>query len=468
MAMKLRSLQNALSAATSTVSPGALLIGLLAVASLLIALFMPVPTRSGLEMWMFAFPHKDAYEPVVEEWDELHPESVDMFVLSMSALERRMLAGFLSATPVADLIEADVNVASRAFTGPLEDVGFIDLTERLREEGIYDKINKPSYSPWTSRGRIFGLPHDVHPVMLCYRSDLVEAAGIDVENIETWDDFARDLQPLMEDLDGDGRPDRYLLNLWNHQLDTIEALMLQGGGHFFDEDENVTLDSEKNARMISKIVTWLTGPARIAIDAEEFQPHGNKLKLDGRVIASIMPDWLGGVWKSSLPQLSGKLKLMPLPAWEPGGRRTSVWGGSMLGVARSGENTEKAWQFAKQLYLSEDAAKRLYETNGIISPIKKLWSQPFYDVTDPYFSGQSPGRMYIELAPDVPPRTSSAFNKAAKEEVRTAITHLKKYADRKKIYDQELLLPEARRLLKKSATAIQRMIDRNVFLREES
>ncbi len=464
--MNLRSLQNALAAATNTVSPGALLIGLLAVISLLIATFKPVPIRTGLEMWMFALPHKESYESVVKDWSKSHEESVNMFVLSTPALERRMLAGFLSSTPVADLIEADVNVASRAFTGPLEDVGFVDLTDRLREEGIYDKINKPSYSPWTSRGRIFGLPHDVHPVMLCYRSDLVEAAGIDMEKVETWDDFARELQPLMEDLNGDGRPDRYLLNLWHHQLDAIEALMLQGGGQYFDEHENVTIDSEKNAQLISKIVTWLTGPNRIAIDAEEFQPHGNKLKLDGRVVASIMPDWLGGVWKNSLPQLSGKLKLMPLPAWKPGGRRTSVWGGSMLGVTRAGENADQAWVFAKQLYLSEAAAKRLYETNGIISPIKNLWSKPFYDVTDPYFSGQSPGRMYIELAPDVPPRTSSAFNKYAKEEVRTAITNLKKFADHKQTYDLKSLLPEARRQLKKSAVAIHRMIDRNVFLRE--
>ena len=303
--------------------------------------------------------------------------------------------------------------------------------------------------------------------MLCYRADLVEEAGIDMEKIETWDDFARELRPLIADLNGNGRPDRYLLNLWHQQLDAIEALMLQGGGQYFDADENVTLDSEKNAQLICKIVSWLTGPDRIAIDAEEFQPHGNKLKLDGRVIASIMPDWLCGVWKSSLPQLSGKLKLMPLPAWEPGGRRTSVWGGSMLGIARSGEHTEEAWQFAKELYLSEAAAKRLYETNGIISPIKRLWSKPFYDTTDAYFSGQSPGRMFIELAPDVPPRTSSAFNKYAKEEVRTALTNLKKYAERKKVYDLESLMPESRRQLKKSAVAIQRMIDRNVFLRED-
>ncbi len=452
----------------SAVSPGVAIIGLIAISTLIISIGMPDRVRSGLEMWTFAPPHVNAYQPVVDRWNGENEKPVSMFVLSISALRSRMLAGFLSDTPLADLMEVDVNVASRAFTGPLEDVGFVDLTDQLHAEGIYDQLNEPSFSPWTSRGRIFGLPHDVHPVMLCYRADLVEAAGINMDEIETWEDFARVLRPLIVDRDGDGRPDRYLLNLWQQQMDPVEALLLQGDGRYFDDDEQVVVDSEINARMLSTIVTWLTGPHRIAIDAEEFQPDGNKLKLDGRVVASLMPDWLGGVWKQSLPQLGGKLKLMPLPAWEPGGRRTSVWGGSMLGIARMSENTDLAWQLAKELYLSEAAAQRLYETNGIISPMKKLWPQPFYDAPDPYFSGQSPGRMYIELAPDVPPRTSSAFNKLAKEEVRTALVNLKRFADRQKIYEVEKLLPEARSQLRRAGDSIRRMIDRNAFLRDDS
>ena len=93
----------------------------------------------------------------------------------------------------------------------IEDVGFVDLTERLESEGLLETINRPSFAPWTSRGRIYGIPHDVHPMLLCYRADIIEGAGIDMSKIETWEDFARELRPLMHDLDGDGRPDRFLL-----------------------------------------------------------------------------------------------------------------------------------------------------------------------------------------------------------------------------------------------------------------
>ena len=452
----------------TALSPGGWVIVSLAVLSTLLVLLRADTRRSGLDMWVFARPHHEMYVPNVKNWNASRDPDLNLYLLSLPALERRMSSGFLSDTPVADLIEADVRVASRAFTGPLDDVGFLDLTDRIRESGILEEINAPSFTPWTSRGRIFGLPHDVHPVMLAYRADLVEAAGIDVSHIETWGDFIDAMKPLMADVDGDGRPDRYLLNVWETQIDTIEAFILQAGGSYFDKRERVAIDSEVNAQVIATITTWVTGPNRIAVDAQEFTASGNRLKLEGYVVASIMPDWLGGVWKHDMGELKGKIKLMPVPAWEEGGCRTTVWGGTMLGIARSTQDPEAAWELAKHLYLSEDLARQLYESNGIISPIRRLWTRAYYDAPDEFFQGQAPGRMYIDLAPSVPRRTSSPFNQIAKERVRDALTRLRQYAEEEQIFTVEGLLPEARRQLASAHEDIQLRVDRNVFLKESS
>jgi arabinosaccharide transport system substrate-binding protein len=102
-------------------------------------------------------------------------------------------------------MEIERRIASRAFAGPLDGVGFLDLTDRIKAEGLDQKINASSFTPWSTRGRIFGLPHDVHPVMLGYRADMVEAAGIDVSKIETWEDFITVLSPLLYDANGNRR-----------------------------------------------------------------------------------------------------------------------------------------------------------------------------------------------------------------------------------------------------------------------
>ena len=98
------------------------------------------------------------YEPLIEDWNaraQTDPgrARIDVRLLSLPALERRMLSSFFARTASADHMEVERKVAGRAFTGPLESVGFVDLTQRLEREGILGMVNPPSLSPWTSRGR---------------------------------------------------------------------------------------------------------------------------------------------------------------------------------------------------------------------------------------------------------------------------------------------------------------------------
>jgi arabinosaccharide transport system substrate-binding protein len=450
-------------------SPGGWIIAALAVLSTIVLALWPIPQRQGLVFWTFARSHQRLYEPMTAAWNAARPaeERVHVVLLSAGALQRRLLSGFLSETPVPDLVEAYVQIVAQAFTGPLAEVGFVDLTDRVRAEGIEAQINAPSFAPWTSRGRIFGLPHDVHPVLLAYRADIVEAAGIDVGAIDTWDEFVRVLRPLVRDLDGDGEPDRYLLNLWETNPELIEMLMLQAGGALFDAQERLVMASESNARVLATVVSWTTGPGRIAVNAPEFDAAGNKMRLDGTVLFSFMPDWLTSAWRQDLPQLAGKVKLMPLPAWERGGRRTSVMGGTMLGIPKRARDFERAWRYAKHLYLSAELARALFRTTGIITPVKGHWTDPVYDEPSPYFSGQRPGRLYIAAAPEVPPRTSSPYNALAQIKLADSALALKAYAQRTGASTVAELLPEARRVLAAAEAQVRAQMQRNVFLARE-
>jgi arabinosaccharide transport system substrate-binding protein len=458
-----------LPAAFDILSPGGWVICALAVFSAVVFALWPIPQREGLVFWLFAKSHQRLYEPISAAWNATQQpaDRVHILLLSGSALQRRLLSGFLSGTPLPDLVEAYAQIVAQAFKGPLEDVGFVDLTDLVRAEGIDEQINAPSLALWTSRGRIFGLPHDVHPVLLAYRADLVEAAGIDVSAIETWDDFVRVLGPLVRDIDGDGYPDRYLLNIWETNPELIESLMLQAGGGLLDAQERLVMHSESNARVLATVVSWTTGPNRIAVNAPEFDAAGNKMRLDGTVLFSLMPDWLTSAWRQDLPQLAGKVKLMPLPAWEHRGRRTTVMGGTMLGIPKRTKDFGSAWRYAKNLYLSADLAQTLFRTTGIISPVKRHWTDPVYDEPSPYFCGQRYGRLYIAAAPDVPPRTSSPYNTLAQIKMADSALSLKAYAQQYGRYTLTELLPEARRLLAQAEAEVRAQMQRNVFLVQE-
>lgn len=439
-----------------------ILISALAVAGAVGLSLMESPRREGVQFWTFAPPLRDLYQPFVADWNAREQTPIQMTLMSQQAMERRMLAAFFSGTPFADVVEAERANVGRAFRGPPESIGFLDLTDRIREAGLDQSINAPSFSPWMSRGRIYGIPHDVHPVMLGYRADIVEAAGIDVGQIETWDDYFRVMAPLMTP-GPDGRPVRYLLNLWPTHQSTIELLLLQAGAGLFDENGRCVVNSPVNAEVLAKIAGWCAGPSRVTADAPYFSASGNQLLLEGYVVASFVPDWMCNIWKREIPQLAGRVKLMALPAWTTGGRRTSVWGGTMLGIPKTASDQDAAWEFAKWLYTSPELARATYKTADIVTPVKSLWDDPVFDEPDPYFSNQRKGKDYIRLAPDVPIRSGSPFNAYAQFRVQDALIELVQRAQSASRYDHAWLVEQAQRLLDEGADLVREQMSRDAF-----
>jgi arabinosaccharide transport system substrate-binding protein len=420
-----------------------------------------------LQMWVFSPEHQQMYGPVIEEAESADPDNgINLVLMDKAAIKSRMLSGFFGGLPTADLIEVERASIGQAFMGPVEAIGFRDLTDRLAEEGLLDGFNPSSLSPWSVDGRVFGMPHDVHPVMLAYRADLTEAAGIDLTRATTWDEFFDLLRPMM-DADGDGRVEHYPLSFWYTQPDNLELLLLQGGGRLFDERGVPTIKDRKNAQLLAEMISWSVGPDRAVIDIEEFSASGHQARIDGDAIAYLAPDWMCSVWRMHVPKIGGKMKLMPLPAFERGGRRTSVRGGTMLGFPKESEHFEEAWEIAKLLYTSPEIARQLYAEVDIITPVRALWDDPIYDEPDPFFMGQPKGRMYIELASDIPLRTSSPYNQNARFALRDAAMNLARYANANAVYDADELEAEAQRLLEQAHTDVVRQMSRNAFARTE-
>lgn len=436
----------------------------LAAVTALLVLLRGARPPAGREFWLFSRTHEVLYRPEIAQWNAGHAPPVVMTQLSSVVLERRLQSAFFSGTPAAALVEVERRFVPRLFSGPLEDVGFDDLTDRIRAEGLDRMILPASFSPWTSRGRIFGLPHDVHPVMLAYRADITEAAGIDLSRVQTWEEFFALLAPLKKDRNGDGLPDHVPLAFALSSVDQLEALLLQGGGSLFDRAERPSLNTERNAELVAGMVSWVIDPARRTAEAPEFSAAGNRLKLEGFVIASLMPDWLAETWRTDMPGLHGRIKLMPLPAWRAGGLRTTVLGGTMLGLPRMAGGAAENWELAKFLYLGRETAVQLFEKTGIITPVSAYWDDPVFDRSDAFFCGQKPGRLFIEQAVHVPARSSSALNSLAMARLADAAIRLRDWGKRRGVWRPEELLPEARRFLDEAQASVERQQRRNIFL----
>ena len=119
--------------------------------------------------------------------------------------------------------------------------------------------------------------------------------------------------------------------------------------------------------------------------------------------------------------MSGKWKAIGMPAWEYGSRRTTTRGGTMVGITKQCNNPDLAWELLKFAYFDKAGLINRYETTRIIPPLKAAWDAPIYKEPDQYLGGQPLGQLFIELAPDLPPRYQNPYWSEAADLLNDAI-----------------------------------------------
>jgi arabinosaccharide transport system substrate-binding protein len=391
-----------------------------AVSSLLrAAVAQSSPKRPDLLFVTFTHLHQETYERAVGEFEQRHHVDVQFQYASWQSLQSRLENAMLAQADVPDMVEVLEGSLGFFTRGPTKDVGLIDLTDRVHAADLDQRLVESRLGTWSIQGRIYALPHDVHPVMLAYRRDLVEKLGIDVTSLDTWDKFVEVGRRVTRDANGDGVIDQYMLDLPDGGQWGLETLMLQRGTQMFDAQGRVAFDNELTAATIRWYIEQTHGPAKIAYDAGEDQPL-LKAVTDGLVLFHITPDWRSGFFERELPGLKGKMALMPLPAWEPGGRRTSVWGGTGLLISRQTKHPDLAWQLAQFLYFNPKESGARFMGTNIVPVLKEDWNLPELNAPNPYYSDQRIGRMYADLAPSTPAHYVTALTPVASQKLNEA------------------------------------------------
>ncbi len=377
----------------------------------------------SIEFWIFANTHYEEYQARVPIFEALHPGVNIKLINYGGSMHDKLLTALLSDFGAPDIVEVEITSIGRFLKGAIDEIGFVDLKPRLESEGWMEKLVVSRFTPWSYGGKIYGLPHDLHPVVLLYRDDLFKAAGVDMTEVETWDDFIIAGKQATRDLDGDGENDQYAIVLDRRTESDYFNLLLQRGAGFFDVEGNVVIDSDIAIDTLT-FFTSLFNEHKIATPVYgtwHGDPSNFAAMQDGRILSILAPDWYVGILKSQVPQMAGKWKAVAMPAWERGGRRTTTRGGTMIGITKQCQNPDLAWEFLKFAYFDKAGLINRYETTRIIPPLKAAWDDPIYSEPDAYLGGQSLGRLFIDLAPDLPPRYQNPYWSEAADLLNDAI-----------------------------------------------
>lgn len=288
---------------------------------------------------------------------------------------------------------------------------FLDISEYGFLDDHNDKFPDFKTELLTVDGGVYGFPFDAGPAGVFYRTDLFEEAGIDAEQIETWDDFIEAGQTLRDELDV------AMTGIDIANDDGVYRMMLnQQGTFYFDENEEINLDSEESIKAMEVVQrlhqdglnenlvgwdAWLTGLA------------------NGSVATAPTGAWLTGSLTEQAPDLAGNWGVFPLPAMEADGNRASNLGGSNYMISANTEQPELAYDFMEYFATTDDVQLTAME-NGLFPSLNTIYDDPIFTEPVAYFGDQAIWEMFAGMMDDIPAVNYTGNYSIARDETETA------------------------------------------------
>lgn len=210
-------------------------------------------------------------------------------------------------------------------------------------------------------GGIFGVPFDLDPGLLYYNATALEAAGVDVSAIETYDDLLEAARQYQAAVPGSG-PIHLEQSPFLGQLQ-LEMYASQLGTSIANADGELRLDSPEYRQILEFLDT--VSKEGLGTRAEYLGPTDIETLESGQQVFYPWAIWFSFAPQQLLTETQGDWRAIPLPAWQDGGARSGAMGGSSFILPKGGENSELAWLFYEFLMFDEAGYTAVYGPNEV-------------------------------------------------------------------------------------------------------
>lgn len=235
-----------------------------------------------------------------------------------------------------------------------------------------------------------GLPTDIGPTTMFYRTDVMEAAGLPTDpaelaaEISTWEEFYEAAKKIKE---ATGKP------ITDSPELMFNAIRDQKEQQYFNEnDELIIEDTVKEAYdyTTKMIKEGLVGKNEL------WTPEWGSAMADGSYATLIgAPAWMIANVKGNAPDAVGEWSLTTIP--EGAGN----WGGSFLTIPKESKHPEEAFAFIKWL-TSEETQLKSFTNHGLFPSTPGVYeNEEFLATTDEYFSDAPTAKIFAEAAESV-------------------------------------------------------------------
>lgn len=278
-----------------------------------------------------------------------------------------------------------------------------------------DKIKNqfPAFK-WTelqAGGKTYAIPWDSGPVVMFYRRDIYQQAGVNPASIQTWADFIAAGQKILKATDNKVK----IGVVANGQDDEWFRMLANQNGCFYFNNAGTEITVNKPGCVnaldtVKKLIN--SGVVMQGGWNEQIQAF-----KAGNVATSMFGAWYEGTIRSNAPDQSGKWGVYLMPAAVKGGVRAANLGGSALALPASSKNKEAAWAFIQHALATTEGQVTMLKEYGLVPSLLSATKDPYVASAQAYWGNQKVWSDILGTLGKIPQARGTQFFQEARQAV---------------------------------------------------
>lgn len=348
--------------------------------------------KDKVVLWSFAANN-------IEEWEARKAEIEAKFGISLvienvpeNAFVETLQATMMAGVDYPDIIEWRIEQNQILDANPKNSL-VIPLDKYVKKSRVFPKVPKGRVAWTTYGGHVYGLPHDVHPVVLVYNDTIWKSVGVDMAKIKTWDEFFKAAEKLYAEKQVYALPyDAAGLAA------TMWMIWQQTGIQVLDDKGKPTLDTQE----MQAFVKWWIDKINSGVMCNWDWGNFSALLANGTMASYTSPDWWISQVDAAVETGKYEFRVRDLPLYKEGGPRTSSWGGSFMAITRLAKKPDRLYKIIEYMQYDEEYLHVRFKDAKMLPPLSSVWDHEVFKQPDSRFGGQKLGLLQVELAKEVP------------------------------------------------------------------
>lgn len=354
-------------------------------------------------------------QEAAEIYQKDHPDvKFEFEEMGTDQIYKKLSTSLATGNGIADIIaiEGDVLVG---YADKFPE-GFLDVSDAVNaDEFLASKLAEVTY-----KDKVHAFPWDAGPVGMFYRTDYFEQAGVNPEDIQTWDDLieaGKKIEAACKTPSGD--PVK-MIPVDPKKSSLYSLIRGEFGIGVFDEDGNPIIDDERSIsamKMADKIYD-----SGVALNYNGWDEYEQTVVNES---VACIPEavWMIGTIKDKGPQTEGKWSVMDIPKIE-GGEYSCSNGGSDLAINAKTDYPEEAKDFVKFAMTDTTLQASGFEKYGLYPSYIPSYEEEVFQKGDAFFGEGNVYEIFIENGQKVADTPISPNAQEASDAIGVAVSKI--------------------------------------------